>query len=615
MPLIPRQVLYGNPERAAAAISPDGERLGYLAPADGVLNVWVGARDGEDFRPVTRDTDRGVRWWAWAHDNRHLIYLQDQGGDEDWHLYSVDLRSGDVTDLTPFDGAQALPVWLSKRRPHDVAVGLNRDNPSVHDLYVVDLDTGKLELLEKNPGFHSLSGPAWVVDDDLHVVGGMRSTPEGAMELCLKPTGPDPSAWPVFEIFDFEDALTSAPIHTTADGKGLYLRSSKDANATRLVLADLATGDKTVIFEDGVYDVAGVELHPDSREVQLVQVQRDRLDTIVMDRSLESDMAALRAVHPGDLRITSRDHADRFWTAVFVADDGPVRTYLYDRQSRSSRLLFVGQPELEKYTLAPMEPFSFSSRDGLAIHGYLTFPVGARRAGLPTVLDVHGGPWGRDVWGYQPDVQWFANRGYLCVQVNFRGSIGYGKTFVNAGDKEWGGKMHDDLVDAVQFVIDKGYADAQRVAIYGGSYGGYAALVGATFTPDRFCCAVDICGPSNLQTLIETAPAYWVAVAKQFRLRVGDPDTEPGFVWSRSPLSKVNNLKIPVLIGQGANDPRVKQAESEQIVAAMRDKGIPYEYIVFPDEGHGFAKPENRLRFQAAAERFLAQHLGGRAEP
>ena len=491
------------------------------------------------------DTDRGVRWWAWAHDNRHLIYLQDQGGDEDWHLYSVDLRSGDVTDLTPFDGAQALPVWLSKRRPHDVAVGLNRDNPSVHDLYVVDLDTGKLELLEKNPGFHSLSGPAWVVDDDLHVVGGMRSTPEGAMELCLKPTGPDPSAWPVFEIFDFEDALTSAPIHTTADGKGLYLRSSKDANATRLVLADLATGDKTVIFEDGVYDVAGVELHPDSREVQLVQVQRDRLDTIVMDRSLESDMAALRAVHPGDLRITSRDHADRFWTAVFVADDGPVRTYLYDRQSRSSRLLFVGQPELEKYTLAPMEPFSFSSRDGLAIHGYLTFPVGARRAGLPTVLDVHGGPWGRDVWGYQPDVQWFANRGYLCVQVNFRGSTGYGKTFVNAGDKEWGGKMHDDLVDAVQFVIDKGYADAQRVAIYGGSYGGYAALVGATFTPDRFCCAVDICGPSNLKTLIDTAPPYWVAVVEQFRLRVGDPDTEQDLVWSRSPLSKVDNLKDP----------------------------------------------------------------------
>ena len=393
VPLIPRQVLYGNPERAAAAISPDGERLGYLAPVDGVLNVWVGARDGEDFRPVTRDTDRGVRWWAWAHDNRHLIYLQDQGGDEDWHLYSVDLRSGDVTDLTPFDGAQALdPVWLSKRRPNDVAVGLNRDDPSVHDLYLIDLDTGKLELLEKNPGFHALSGPAWVVDDDLHVVGGMRSTPEGAMELCLRPTGPDPSVWPVFEIFDFEDALTSAPIHTTADGKGLYLRSSKDANATRLVLADLATGDKNVIFEDTVYDVAGVELHPDSREVQLVQVQRDRLDTIVLDPSLEKDMAALRAVHPGDLRITSRDHADRFWTAVFVADDGPVRTYLYDRQSRSSRLLFVGQPELDKYTLAPMEPFSFSSRDGLAIHGYLTFPVGAPRAGLPTVLDVHGGP-------------------------------------------------------------------------------------------------------------------------------------------------------------------------------------------------------------------------------
>jgi dipeptidyl aminopeptidase/acylaminoacyl peptidase len=234
---------------------------------------------------------------------------------------------------------------------------------------------------------------------------------------------------------------------------------------------------------------------------------------------------------------------------------------------------------------------------------------------LLTVLHVHGGPWNRDVWEYSPEVQWLANRGYLCVQVNFRGSTGYGKAFVNAGDKEWGGKMHDDLVDAVHWVIDQGYADPKRVAIYGGSYGGYAALVGATFTPDLFCCAVDICGPSNLKSLIDTAPPYWVAVVEQFRLRAGDPDTEQDLLWSRSPLSKVDNIKIPVLIGQGANDPRVKQAESEQIVAAMRAKAIPHEYIVFPDEGHGFAKPENRLRFQAAAERFLAEHLGGRAEP
>ena len=616
VPLIPRRVLYGNPERAAAAISPDGRRLGYLAPVNGVLNVWVGARDGDDFKPVTHDTDRGIRQWAWAHNNRHLIYIQDQGGDENWRLYSVDLESGDVTDLTPFDGVQGQLVGRSKRRPNEVVVGLNRDKPAAHDLYMVDLDTGKLELLEKNPGFYSLLGPAWVVDDDLRVIGGVRPTQEGAVELCLKSPGSDLRDWPVFETFDFEDSLTSAPFHTTADGTGLYLLSSKHANSTRVVLADLATGDQKVIFEDSVYDVAGVELHPDSREVQLVQVVRDRLDTIVIDPSLEEDIAVLRAVHPGDLLLTSRDHADRFWTVAFVADDGPVATYLYDRSSRSARLLFVNQPELQEYTLAPMEPFSFSARDGLTIHGYLTFPVGPERAGLPTVLDVHGGPWGRNTWGYDPDAQWFANRGYLCVQVNFRGSAGYGKSFVNAGDKEWGGKMHDDLVDAVQWVIGNGYADPKRVAIYGASYGGYAALVGATFTPDLFCCAVDICGPSNLKTLIETAPPYWVAVAKQFRLRAADPDTEPEFTWSRSPLSKVGDIKIPMLIGQGANDPRVKQAESEQIVAAMRDKGIPHEYIVFPDEGHGFAKPENRLRFMAAAEGFLAQHVGGgRAEP
>ena len=552
---------------------------------------------------------------AWAHDDRHLIYLQDRGGDENWRLYSVDLDTGKVADLTPFDAVQVQILGLSKRRPHEVVIGLNRDDPSLHDAYLVDLDSGTLELLERNPGFYALLGSAWIVDDDLRIVGGSRSTPEGGVELCLRRPGSEAADWTVFDTFDFEDSLTSAPVHVTADGGSLYLRSSKDANSARLVLADLETGNQKVIFEDPVYDVAGVVLHPDTREVQLISVLRDRLDTIVVDPSVEEDVAVLGKLNRGDLHITGRDHADRFWIAAFVTDDGPVSTYLYDRSSRSAELLFVNQPELEKYTLAPMEPFSFTSRDGLTIHGYLTFPVGVDRTHLPTVLDVHGGPWGRDTWGYQPDVQWFANRGYLCVQVNFRGSTGYGKAFVNAGDKEWGGRMHDDLVDAVQWVVEQGYADPERVAIYGGSYGGYAALVGATFTPDLFCCAVDICGPSNLKTLIETAPPYWVAVAKQFRLRAGDPDTEPDFVWSRSPLSKVDQIRIPMLIGQGANDPRVKQAESEQIVEAMQAKGIPHEYIVFPDEGHGFAKPENRLRFQAAAEKFLAQHLGGRAEP
>ena len=288
--------------------------------------------------------------------------------------------------------------------------------------------------------------------------------------------------------------------------------------------------------------------------------------------------------------------------------------FAYERASRSGRFLFEHQPALSNYTLGAMEPFSFHSRDGLTVHGYLTFPPGEGRAHLPTVLNVHGGPWARDVWGYDPEAQWLANRGYLCVQVNYRGSTGYGKSFVNAGNKEWGGRMHNDLVDAVAFVVDQGWSDPERVAIYGGSYGGYAALVGATFTPELFRCAVDIVGPSNLKTLIESIPPYWAPEIEVFHQRVGNPETEEAFLWSRSPLSRVADIKRPLLIAQGANDPRVKRAESEQIVAALTEAGIEHEYMLFPDEGHGFAKPENRLRFYAAAEGFLARHLGGRVE-
>jgi dipeptidyl aminopeptidase/acylaminoacyl peptidase len=288
-----------------------------------------------------------------------------------------------------------------------------------------------------------------------------------------------------------------------------------------------------------------------------------------------------------------------------------VPYYLYDRRDGSHAFLFDSRPELRRYPLAPMEPISFRSRDGLTIHGYLTRPVGSRGAG-PLVLNVHGGPWVRDGWGYDAEAQWLANRGYACLQVNYRASTGYGKSFVNAGNKEWGGKCHDDLVDAVAWAVERGVADPRRVCIYGGSYGGYAALVGATFTPDLFACAVDIVGPSNLVSFIRTIPPYWSVFLEQLKRQVGDPDTEREFLESRSPLFKVDRIRIPMLIAQGANDPRVKREESEQIVAAMRQKGIDCEYMLFPDEGHGFAKPENRFKFYAACEAFLARHLGGR---
>jgi dipeptidyl aminopeptidase/acylaminoacyl peptidase len=369
-----------------------------------------------------------------------------------------------------------------------------------------------------------------------------------------------------------------------------------------------------VLAHDPQYDVGGVVLHPDTRDVQLVAFTRARHDWQVLDPALADDVAALRGLNPGDFAIQSRTHGDDRWIVEYVEDRNPVAYYLYDRSTRTGRLLFTTRPALAEHTLAAMEPISFEARDGLTVHGYLTLPAGVDASALPLVLNVHGGPWHRDTWGYDPEAQWFANRGYACLQVNFRGSTGYGKRFLNAGNREWGGRMHDDLVDAVRWVVGRGVADPSRIAIYGGSYGGYAALVGATFTPELFRCAVDIVGPSNLITFIETIPPYWSSYLAMLHDRVGNPDSDAEFLRSRSPLTHVDRIRIPLLIAQGANDPRVKQSESEQIVAVMRDKGIDHEYLLFPDEGHGFAKPANRLRFYAAAERFLARHLGGRFE-
>jgi dipeptidyl aminopeptidase/acylaminoacyl peptidase len=606
VPLIPRSVLFGNPERVSPAISPDGTRVAYLAPVDGVLNVWVGPLGGEA-HPVTDDRDRGIRSYFWAKNGRDLLYIQDKGGDENWRLYGVDLEAGGTRDLTPFDGVQAQVIARDKHHPDELYVGLNRDNPQLHDVYRLDLRSGELTKVVENPGV-----VGWVVDAAFEVRGGVAPTPDGGLIVLVRDTSEAP--WRPVAQFAQEDGLTSGPVGFTADGTGLHLLSSQGVNAGRLVLLDLATGAQEVIAEDPTYDVGGAIVHPDTREIQVVQFQKDRIEHVVLDESVRGDVDRISALHPGDWSLLGRDDADRTWLVGFTADDGPNVYYAWDRERAEAIYLFAHTTQLDGFTLAPMEPFVFTARDGLEVHGYLTFPPGVERRGLPAVLNVHGGPWARDGWGLNPEAQWFANRGYLCVQVNFRGSTGYGKEFVNAGDKQWGAAMHDDLIDAVAWIVDRGYADRERVAIYGGSYGGYAALAGATFTPDVFACAVDIVGPSNIKTLIESIPPYWAPMVAQFHTRVGNPETEADFLWERSPLSKVDQIRIPMLIAQGANDPRVKEAESEQIVEAMREKGIDHEYLLFPDEGHGFAKPENRLKFYAHAERFLSRTLGGRCE-
>ena len=610
--LIPAAVLFGNPERVSPRLSPDGTRLAWIAPHDGILNVWVAPAgdDGIDWsqtRLVTDDSDRGIRTFAWAHDGRHLLYQQDAGGDENWHLHDVDLQTMQHRDLTPFDGVQAQLIGMERKFPTQLLIGLNKDNPQLHDVYQLELVTGELVREVQNPGF-----VGWVADAQLVVRAAVAPQPDGGLVLLVRSDGTDD--WRQLLAIPADDALSTAPVAFSEDGTSLLAVSSVGAETSRLVRIDVATGASTVLAEEPGADVSDVRLDPDTRQPQIVTLLRDRSQYRVLDPSVADDLQAIRALHPGDPVFVGGDDADATWLVAFTNDAGPIPYFAYDRARRAGRFLFEHQPALSRYELAPMEPFLFTARDGLTIHGYATFPPGGGRAGLPTVLNVHGGPWVRDVWGYDPTAQWLANRGYLCVQVNYRGSTGYGKSFAAAGDREWGARMHDDLIDAVAFLTGQGWSDRRRVGIMGGSYGGYAALVGAAFTPDVFCCAVDIVGPSNLKTLIETIPEYWTPLIAQFHRRVGDPAADADFLWSRSPLSRAADIRIPLLIAQGANDPRVKQAESEQIVAALEQAGVEHEYMLFPDEGHGFAKPENRLRFYAAAERFLARHLGGRAE-
>jgi len=606
--LIPREVLFGNPVKTDPQISPDGKMMAYLAPVKNVLNVWVKTIGKEDDRVVTKDEDRGIRRYFWAGDSKHIMYLQDVGGNENWRLYGVNLQTGQIRDLTPYEDVQVQIIARDKHFPNELLIGMNKDNPKLHDVYHLDLTSSELKKVAENPG----NVISWLADADFKVRGAMAATAGGGFDLLVRDNVQ--ADWKKVLGWDSEDSMTSQAVSFTKDGKSLYLIDSRNVNAGRLVTMEIATGDVKVIAQDPQYDAGDAMIHPDTYQVQAVSFTKARTEWTVLDDSIRDDFEAISKLVQGDFFVYDRDNADATWLVGFTRDNGPVSFYAYDRKDKKGRFLFDHMPNLNKYTLARMEPASFKARDGLTIHAYVTFPVWKEKKNLPMVLLVHGGPWGRDTWGYAPAVQWLVNRGCACLQVNFRSSTGYGKTFVNAGDKEWAGKMHDDLIDAVQWAVQQGYADPNKVAIFGGSYGGYAALVGATFTPDVFCCAVDIVGPSNLVTLIKSIPPYWTPLLATFYKRMGNPDTEEEFLKSRSPLFKVDQIKIPILIGQGANDPRVKQAESEQIVEAMKKKGLAYEYIVFADEGHGFAKPENRLKFYAAAEKFLAKHLGGRYE-
>ena len=607
-PLIPREVLFGNPVKTQASVSPNGKMLAYLAPDEkGVMNVWVRTLGQEDDKVVTADKKRGIPYYKWQQDSEHILYMQDSDGDENWHVYQTNLKTKNTRDLTPFQGVRAHFI-TDPNFPDELLVQLNIRDRRLHDMYRINLKNGAVEMDTENPG-----DVAYFVEDNKFQVRAAQVTlPDGGTEIRVRDNAKSP--WRTFLKWG-PDETFGGIWGFTPDNTGVYLASSVDANASRLLEVDVATLKSKVIAEDKQYDVASPLTHPKTHKLEAVMFIRQRTEWTVIDKSLQADFDALRKVHDGDFYIDSRDLADNTWIVSYAVDNAPVLSYAYDRASKKATFLFSDRPALEKYKLANMQPISFQARDGMTIYGYVTLPVGLEPRNLPMVLNVHGGPWLRDMWGLENEVQWLANRGYAVLQINFRGSWGYGKAYLNAGDREWAGKMHDDLVDGKNWAVKQGYADPKQVCIMGLSYGGYATLVGLAFTPDDFVCGVDRFGISNLVTWLSTIPTYWEPVKALHKKRVGDVETEQEFLKSRSPLFKADQIKAPLLIGQGANDPRVKQAESDQIVEAMRKNKKPVEYIVFPDEGHGFARPENRLKFYAAAEPFLAKYLGGRAEP
>ncbi len=608
--LIPLDKLFGNPVKAGPQISPDGTRLSYLAPSDkGVLNVWVKTLGKDDDAQITNDTYRGIRIHMWAHDGKHVLYLQDVGGDENWHVYSTDLESKVVRDLTPFQGIRAQGINLDEDHPNEMLVGLNLRDRRVFDMYRVDLATGAIVLDTRNPG----DVVGWITDDAFRIRGAMASNPADGSTILRVRDGAD-AAWREVAVWPFGEE--GGAVAFTKDGKALWTETSIGSDTTRLVKMDAATGQELqVVAANPKCDIGGVMIHRKTREIQAVAFNYLRNEWTVLDPSIRADFEALAKVRRGEFYVGARDLADKNWIVVYQTDDGPVAWYLWRREAKQADFLFVNQPDLEKYALARMEPKVIRSRDGFDLVSYLTLPPGAEPKGLPLVLNVHGGPWARDGWGYNPEAQWLANRGYAVLQVNFRASSGFGKKFLNAGNGEWGAAMQNDLTDAVKWAVAEGIADPKRVCIYGGSYGGYATLAGLVFTPDLYTCGVDIVGPSNIKTLLESIPPYWGPIKKQFVLRIGDVEKDEALNRKVSPLFHVDKIRVPLIIAQGANDPRVNIRESTQMVEAMRAKGLPVTYVVYPDEGHGFGRPNNRLDFYGRVDEFLAKHLGGRSLP
>jgi len=619
VPLIPRDLLFGNPVRAGGKISPDGKWLSWMAPHEGVMNVFVAPFDDpEAARRMTNATDRPIPTYFWAPDSKSVLHIRDKAGDENYLLYQVDVETGEERNLTPFENTRVQLIGASERMRDKLLVGINNRDPRFHDVYMLDLDTGTLELVFQNDD----GWAGFETDDTLTLRWAVRQNMAGGTDMHEIADGK--VAETPREVIAMDDALTTSMSGYTTDGATLYWVDSRGRDTAALFAEDVATGKRTLIAEHGKADIGGTIRHPRTGVVQGWSANYLRSEHVFFDEKIEASWKWLRERLEGDFGILSRTDDDTKWLVWNDPLTAPVRTLICDREAKTLDEFYVTKPGLQGQPLQKMHTREITASDGLTLTAFLTLPPtcdenadGVPDAPVPMVLMVHGGPWARDGYGYNGAHQWLANRGYAVLSVNFRGSTGFGKAFLNAGNLEWGAKMHQDLLDAVDWAVERGIAQRDKVAIMGGSYGGYATLAGLAFTPEAFACGVDIVGPSNLETLIETIPPYWEPVKRQFHERMGNPETPEGkkLLQERSPLHKASAIRRPLLIGQGANDPRVKQAESDQIVTAMQGHKIPVTYVLFPDEGHGFHRPENNIAFNAIAENFLAECLGGRAEP
>ncbi|NNH68327.1 S9 family peptidase [Nocardia uniformis] len=609
------------PDRTGAAISPDGTRIAYLAPWRNRLNVWIEDIDsGAEPRCVTADHHRGVHSFHWTDDPRWLLYTQDSDGDEQWHLYRVDLDdpAATVVDLTPFPGSTTMQLELPAYRPGKALVHLNNRQVEAFDLCEIDIATGDIAVLAENPGRVTY----WMCGPDGRIfTRGL--TDNGDIEISRWDGGaPHPVA--VFDGSDYPVGVL--PVQLTPDGAGVWIGSNRGTDRTRLARLDLTTGAESEVDSHPTFDLdtrgavspaipAPLILDPRTGNLLGARYLGERQVIHALDPHFALVLQKLEQLSDGDLGAISCDGSGQRWVVTFTHDRDPDVAYYYDHRTGESRLLFRPYRHLDPESMAPMRPVSITARDGLRIPAYLTLPVGIEASGLPLVVILHGGPWYRDSWDFYPATQLLANRGYAVLHVNFRGSTGYGKAFVKAAIGEFAAAMHDDIVDAVAWAIDMGYADRDRVAIFGGSYGGYAALVGVTFTPDLFAAAVDYCGMSNLVTYLRTIPAYSKPhVANNWHLFVGDPadPEQEADMFARSPISRVDQIRTPLLVIQGSNDIRVVRAESDNLVEALRDRDVEVEYLLKDNEGHGFVNPENQVDMFGTVERFLARHLGGR---